>query len=436
MLLEKGSQEKKTGAGLVVGYDLGNYVSQISYGFVDGAEPETLSTVAGGESYNIPTKLAKRFNVNQWFYGKDAVKAAQEEEGTLVENLLALARRKEPVEIEGSPFDPAAMLALFMKRTMSLLTSVAPIEKIEIFIVTVDSLDRETIDILNRAVAGIGLKTDRIYFQSYMESFYYYIISQPEELWRRQVMLYDFTGDYLKVYRMECNRRTKPVVAFIDEQDYDTMYREEFPEEEEERKGIAERMDARFSGIVQEAEAGRIISAAYLIGEGFRGEWTAEALKLLCRNKRVFQGNNLYSKGACYSALERITPSENGKTHVFLGNDKLKSNIGMRVLRRGEESYLAILDAGINWFEAKKECEFILESQNTVAILVTPLNGREIKEIILHMDGLIDRPEKTTRVHLKMYMNGEHEACVELTDYGFGELFPGTGQVWKEQFEV
>lgn len=436
MLLEKGSQEKRNNAGLVVGYDLGNYVSQISYGFAGEIEPETLSTVAGGESYNIPTKLAKRYNVNQWFYGKDAVKAAQEEEGTLVEGLLALARGGEMVEIEGNTFDPAAMLALFMKRTMSLMTAIAPIEKIEVFIVTVDSLDRQTIEILNRAVAGIGLKTEKIYFQSYMESFYYYMISQPEELWRRQVALYDFAGDYMRVYRMECNRHTRPVVAFIDRQDYDRMRREELSAEEEERKRTAERMDAYFSEIIRETEEGRILSSAYLIGEGFNGEWTTESLKQLCRNKRVFQGNNLYSKGACYSGAERIFPSENGKTHVFLGNDKLKSNIGMQVLRKGEDSYLALLDAGVNWFEAKRECEFILENGSQVAILVTPLNGRQIKEIILHMDGLRERPERTTRVHLKIYMDGEHEACVELTDYGFGDLFPGTGQVWKEQFEV
>ena len=45
---------------LVVGYDLGDTVSQISYSYPEKAEPETLSTVAGGENYNIPTILAKR----------------------------------------------------------------------------------------------------------------------------------------------------------------------------------------------------------------------------------------------------------------------------------------------------------------------------------------------------------------------------------------
>lgn len=421
---------------LVVGYDLGNLVSQISYSFLEDAEPETLSTVAGGENYNIPTVLAKRLNVNQWFYGKDAIKAAKDGDGILVENLVSLARAGEPVTIDGNIFEPAAMLALFMKRTMSLLTMVAPIEKIDVFVVTVDELDRDMVEILNRAVAGIGLKTDKIYFQSHMESFYYYMISQPRELWIHQVLLYDFVGKNLKSYRLECNKRTTPIVAFIDTQEYETVVREELPEEEAEREMAADRLDKKFLRVVEETGDGRVISSAYLIGEGFQGDWAKKSLKELCRNKRVFQGNNLYSKGACYSGIEKVNPSENGKAYVFLGNEKLKSNIGMKVLRQGEESYLALLDAGINWFEAVKECEFILESDNTFSILITPLNGKQIQEIILHMDGLLERPEKTTRIHMKIYMNGEHKVAVELTDMGFGELFPATGQTWTEEFEV
>ncbi len=426
----------KNNARLVVGYDLGDTISQISYSFLNETEPETLSTVAGGENYNIPTMLAKRLNVNQWFYGKDAKRAAQDGEGILVENLLSLAKAKEPVTIEGNSFEPAAMLALFMKRTMSLLSMIAPVERIEVFVVTVENLDREMIEILNRAIAGIGLKTDKIYFQSHMESFYYYTIFQPKELWIHQVLLYDFSGQHMKSYRMECNRRTTPIVAFIEEQEYETMVREKLPPDEMERLSVSARMDKRFLHIVEETGRDRIVSSAYLIGEGFAGDWAKQSLKVLCRNKRVFQGNNLYSKGACYSGRERVIQSENGKAYVFLGNEKLKANIGMKVLRRGEESYLALLDAGVNWFEAARECDFIMESGNTVAILITPLNGSGIREMVLHMDGLLERPEKTTRIHMKIYMEKEHEAVVELTDLGFGELFAATGQVWKEKFEV
>ena len=76
MILEREGSERKNSTRFAVGYDLGNSVSQISYSLLGEKEPETVSTVAGGENYNIPTVLAKRRNVNQWFYGKEALKAA------------------------------------------------------------------------------------------------------------------------------------------------------------------------------------------------------------------------------------------------------------------------------------------------------------------------------------------------------------------------
>ena len=46
-----------SGDRIIVGYDLGNEVSQISYSLSESGEVETLSQVAGAEHYNIPTVL-------------------------------------------------------------------------------------------------------------------------------------------------------------------------------------------------------------------------------------------------------------------------------------------------------------------------------------------------------------------------------------------
>ena len=44
----------------MVGYDLGEMASQISFCTLNQNEPETLPIVAGTEEYNIPTVLCKR----------------------------------------------------------------------------------------------------------------------------------------------------------------------------------------------------------------------------------------------------------------------------------------------------------------------------------------------------------------------------------------
>ena len=83
----------------VLGYDLGEKVSQISFLASDADMPETLSVLAGSELYNIPTVLCKKNDVNQWFYGKEAVRHIEEQDGFPVYGLVSEAREGKPVVV-------------------------------------------------------------------------------------------------------------------------------------------------------------------------------------------------------------------------------------------------------------------------------------------------------------------------------------------------
>ena len=45
-------------------------------------------------------------------------------------------------------------------------------------------------------------------------------------------------------------------------------------------------------------------SAVYLVGREFEGEWMDKSFRFLCRKRRSFRGDNLYTMGACYAAME------------------------------------------------------------------------------------------------------------------------------------
>ncbi len=421
---------------IIVGYDLGDTFSQISYCFYDDNAPETLAVVAGTESYNIPTVLCKRKGVNQWFYGKEAVKHVQGEDGELLTNLVELARRGETVRIEEIAFDPVSLLTLFVKRSLAMLSIVSGVDKIAALMITCENLDAKMVEILNGVVAGLSLKTKVVCYQSHVESIYYYTLHQEEELWQRQVMICDYNADTIKVYQMDCNRKTTPVVAFVEDYTFPFTHYQELLDADTMRESVARRMDEQFLEILQSLNRGQVVSSAYLLGEGFKEEWMQESLQYLCRGKRVFQGNNLYSKGACLGMREKLMPSEVGKEHVFLGKDKLKANVGMRVTRQGEDSYYALLDAGNSWYEAKHTMEFLLEKDNVFTLVITPLNGREVKYAQVTLEGLPLRENAASRLYMEMDM--VNESCIRLTveDLGFGELFPATNQKWTESFEV
>lgn len=436
MFLDKKDDGQLHTGSVLVGYDLGEEYSQISYNIVGQEEVETVATVMGTKQYNIPTLLCKKTGINQWLYGKDAVKAAGEEDMTAVDGLLALARKGEEIEVDGESFDPTALLTLFLKKSLTLLNPITTPDHIGAIVFTVAELDERMVEVLAKAVVNLGLKTDRIYFQSHTESLYYYILYQPKELWTYQVLAFEHDGRRLRTYRLECNRRTTPVVVLIEEAFYDTLPIPDAEEEETLREDACRRADERFLEIIEKLCEDRMISLVYLLGDGFRTDWHKRSLQFLCHNRRVFQGNNLFSRGACFGLRDRLMPGELSEKYVFLGKDKLKSNIGMLVSRQGKESYLALLDAGENWYEVRKEYDFYIEGRREIPLVVTPLNGRlkETKLLAFGKEGGSNAP--FTKYHMEIWMLSAGTVRARLTDLGFGELFPGTGMTWEETIEV
>ena len=408
---------------LIVGYDLGNQFSQISFALSESGEVETLSMVAGSQNYNIPTVLCKRYGVNQWFFGREALRYAEEEQGVLVENLLELALDGEPVIIEGETFNPVALLALFFKRSLGLLSRIGSPDKITAIMITCPSMDRRLMEVLGEVVDGLNLKADRVYYQSHTESFYDYVIHQPKELWTHQTLLFHYREKDVKLYSMECNRRTTPIVTFVDEKIFTF---EEYPR-------LQDRDDETFLEIVEKVCGEELISGVFLIGDGFSGDWMKNSLRFLCRGRRVFQGNNLFGKGACYGMQEQLQETEVGRAHVFLGNDKLKANIGMKILRNGEDSYYALLDAGGNWYEAETEMEFYLQDGNSFEVMITPLIGRNAKTAVITLEDL---PGNIARLYMRLYMESESKLVMEITDLGFGEFRLPSDKIWTESVDI
>lgn len=416
---------------LIIGYDLGNEYAQISFASSREGAVETLSQVAGEESYLIPAVLCKRYGANQWVYGREALRFAEEDQGVLVENLLTMALDGEPVIVDGESFDPVALLALFFKRSLGNL-------KVGSLMITCALMDNRTAEVLSQVAGSIQLKADRLCFQSYEESYYSYLLRQPEELWLHHSVLFHYRGGFITAYHLECNRKTRPIVVSVEKKEYEFCSPGVFPGERsgEEEGEWGRQPDEAFCRIAEEVCSRGPVGSAYLIGEGFSEDWMKNSLRFLCRGRRVFQGNNLFSKGACCGMQERLEMSEAGKNHVYLGKDKLKANVGMRILRQGEESYYALLDAGTNWYEAEYSTEIYLQEGNELTFLITPLiasAGRGSRSVKVILDGL---PESAARIRLHLFLESEDRMIAEAEDLGFGQFRVSSGRVWRESVDL
>lgn len=412
-----------------IGYDLNREYAQISYCKIDSDSPETLSTVEGEDIYNIPMVLSKRRSDGQWCIGADAIAAVEEGDGELITDLLSLAIAKELVTVQRAQYQAKDLLALFIKRSLALLPMMATPEKIADIVIAVRNADEKIIPILQETVGVLKHNSDKISFISYEESVFFYTLYQSGELQNHQILVCDASEEYLWSYRLERNHFVNPALATVDAIEY-----RNFPVKDSYTSDA--KRDERFLEIAQKLCDNRIYSGIFLIGEGFYEEWCKESLRFLCKNRRVFKGNNLFSKGAALAAREKTNPSGYQKNIVFLGKDKLKANIGIRIYKDGHETILPLMEAGVHWYEAKGSIEVILNDTNVLPISVeyVTMNGTAVADFPLV--GMPEEPGRITRVRVSARMQSEDVIEIKVTDLGFGEIYPSTGMEWEETMNI
>lgn len=448
MFLEKAIDEMTKKNKVVVGFDLGNDTSQISLCRVEQSMPDTISLVAGAEEYNIPTVLCRRTleeeirNGSQtvkglWTMGREALQQAAQKQGILVEDLLLLAKNGVKAQVGEEEFEAEELLEVFLRKCLMLISVYARIEDIICVVFTLKDMNAELMNLLKRIMKRLDTGKALVSFLSHEDCFYQYMLHQPEEMWLHDVLLYEYRTDGIRSYCLNMNRNTRPVAAFIESVQFPQMKMTEVSNMKAEQKtAFFRQLDDAFLEIAREQCEGKTVTSVFLLGDVFSKEWCRESLRFLCKNRRVFQGNNLFSKGACYGAREKVAPSVLSKDYVYLSEEKLKANIGIECNRGNEKTYQPLLDAGTSWFEAKREMDFILAKHNGIHITVTPLDGGRQRIAEITLEGLQVRGNRTNRIGLSVYMEDADTAAIEITDKGFGEFFPSTGQIWRESFSI
>lgn len=426
----------------MLGIDLSDEYCQISYlynkrarfgrGFVNAVtggitrEPVTFSAVQGQEAYDIPMVLCKRTGSSVWLAGQDALETAQDGEGTAVTGLLSKAREDRPVLIEGEEYNAGSLLALFLRRCLAMLEPEIAPEQIASVAFTAPEMDYAMEQVLLRAFGRLETGAQQVFCESHQESFFSYMLMQDAEQRRAGMLLCEYGKEgNISFSTLLYNRRTSPVVYWAR-----TGQRSISPSLNGPGK------DREFTAAAQEFLQQNDASAVYLTGDGFNGGWMKEAAVYLCRGRRVFQGENLFSKGAAYSALLHVDKPSEIPDSIFLAQDTLHSNIGIEVLLREQKGYHVLLDAGVKWYSAEVEEDFILENGKEFTLLQTPVTGGEPQQLTVRLDGLPDRPDRTTRLRLVLTMPAVDRLRVQITDMGFGEIFPSCGRIWEETFAV
>ena len=197
--------------GVYLGIDIDDKSTIFSYYKKGQDEPVTLSTVMGSEVYQIPTFLAKKRGVGQWFFGNDAIRQTQLSLAVGVDNLLEKARKKEYVFLDTEEYPAEELLVIYLKKLL-LMPGRDLDTHLSKLVISVETLDERTISLFTVASTRIGLAPDQLLLIDHRESFYYYALSQDPQLYLHDVALYDYSQSQLKSCILKRNAATRPQV--------------------------------------------------------------------------------------------------------------------------------------------------------------------------------------------------------------------------------
>ena len=414
----------------VIGYDLSKEYVQMSFCRIDGNNPETFSTDESQEQYNIPMALCRNRETGQWVIGEEAICCADEGNGQLITGFLKVAKDGGTMFVDKEEYHAKDLLALFLKRSLGMLPVMDTPEKIANITIALRGADVQMIKMLQSAVGLLKVDAERISFTGYEECVFFYMLYQSEELQNHQILVFDSGDENLWSYRLERNHFVKPGIAVVEAKEYT-----DFKVKDPRYLSKAEK-DNKLLEIATQICENRVFAGVFLIGEGFYDDWCNSSLRFLCRNRRVFKGNNLFSKGACLAAREKVNSSGYEKSIRYFGMDRLKCNIGIQTWTNGKENHIPLIEAGIHWYEAEAEAEVILHETNTVGITVEYINSRQTAVADFVLEGLPVTPNRMTRIKIDIKMVSENGVVLHATDLGFGEIYPSCGKEWTEEMNL
>ena len=415
-----------------MGIDICDDYSQISYFNPQTLEAENLGLSEEEASCMVPTVICKEKGKDSWFIGEEAYRCALYGKGTMVDKLVKLAGKKGTATIEGVKYTADDLLRIFVKQVLAIPEQRLGISRMAALVFTFQKKDSRLMDTIIKVTDELEIPRERVHMANHAEAYLFYVISQKKELWINQSCLFDLSENGLHYYELGVIRGRKPQVVEVRHEELEEGFSLEILE-----TGAGKKLgDTILTSCGERLLQKKVMTSVFLTGKGFEDtQWASGFLRFICNKRRVFAGPGLFARGAAYMAYDSVQP-ETSYPYVCLCEGRLASTISMQVMHEGRERQLVLASAGSDWYEAKASASFILDNTNVLEFMVTPVgNGRQNK-LMIQLDEFPARPNKTTKVEVIVAFLSESQISIRVIDRGFGEFFPGTGQMVRQDFQI
>ncbi len=422
---------------LYLGLDVSPEYTQLSYYKYDVGEPESIYHSESKDTYLLPNIMfysnshkdgGELSENNGWSVGASASSKRFKENGMVVDRIYQKVLINEDTDIYGISYKAEDLFVKMLFLHIKEFTDRFESFEIARLVVSVADADALIIKATRKLQRMMHLKDESFEIVSHIDSGLYYVFNQPESLRNNSVALFDFGGNGLDFYRIDISRNKTPdIVEVVHKELKDKISYSAFKRDKEE-------LDEKFAEICKELLSETYISSVFLTGIGFSDNWLKESAAVLCQGRRVFVGQNIYSKGACYRAYgnEHAKPL----SKYFIKSEyTICSDIGIS-LNDEKDTFVPIVRGGQEWFGTQGKLYIFLDDTSVISLIYRNILTGDQKRENIEIHGLPKRPPKTTKISLETEFYDANRGAVVIRDEGFGALFPTTNKIYRKEFDL
>jgi hypothetical protein len=395
------------------------------------SEPESVSTILGEQKYLIPTVVAKLNNIEEWCIGDEAILREKRNEAEATKDILKSILAEKNIVINDTEYTCYEILNIYFNGLFNILRNNYHITNPDKLTITVEYPDRILVNIIRNVLIGMGFNKENIKIIGHSESLIYYTIFQKKELWVNDVLVFDFTEYQFLARRLTTLRARSPQPIVVEEMDLSQKFKISKISTEQGR----EELDQQFLELLEELCGKHIVATVYLTGVGFYEKWLKKSIEYLCTKRRVFQGYNLFVKGAGYGNFS-IMGIGNADDYQFVCSGRTLVDIELEIEKEDKKVMVILSKAGTNWYEAGARAEGILDDAREIKLKIISSVSKNSQELCINLKSFPPRPNKTTRVEIVLSYRNERQCVVQIKDMGFGDFFKSSDEMIKTVIDI
>ncbi len=330
---------------------------------------------------------------------------------------------KEKVEVNGREYEVTDLLAGFIGDILNSVRKCFAGASFLRICVTGERMNPEDERRIEAALIKLGLERDRFFIINHANAFLRYMIGSDELRRRQRAVEIDSDMGGSEVCFYNPSDRGMGFPAYVERLENTGILGNNI-------RDIADgdKKAAAFEDVVSLVlKQGRNINCMYVTGKMAEDDKIKNVLrKYASASMKIFSGQNLYSSGACYRALNERTKDD------FLSDGEVFHSVSVECYKDAVIDAVPLISSGCLLEKASGRIYLIPDNTDRIVFRIKDLRNGRTEAVNFPLEGLLHRENKTNRLEITVRFVDIKTLVIKVRDLGFGDLYPASYRVCEQ----